>query len=153
MKEVVDSETGEVKLEKVQGEPVDSLYKVRFDKYSTAWEKDKFQNESTLKGEESWANDVLRLQGYLFLNDVYDRLGLPRTKHGQIVPRLCETVEEKKLAVLSKSILRASCHTSWRAESINKGERRKIFCLFFIGGNLHAVCVSQHSNSIRYRAS
>ena len=66
MKEVVDSETGEVKLEKVQGEPVDSLYKVRFDKYSTAWEKDKFQNESTLKGEESWANDVLRLQGYLF---------------------------------------------------------------------------------------
>ena len=90
MKEVVDSETGEVKLEKVQGEPVDSLYKVRFDKYSTAWEKDKFQNESTLKGEESWANDVLRLQGYLFLNDVYDRLGLPRTKHGQIVGWLFE---------------------------------------------------------------
>ncbi len=85
VKETVDPETGEVTTTKVQGEPVASLYQVRFDEYSTAWEKDKFQNEATLRCEESWANDKLRLQGYLFLNDVYDRLGLPRTKHGQIV--------------------------------------------------------------------
>lgn len=78
-------ENGIEVYEKTQGEPVDSLYKVRFDKYSTCWEKDKFQNESTLRSEENWANDMLRLQGYLFLNDVYDRLGLPRTKAGQIV--------------------------------------------------------------------
>lgn len=94
-KEVIDGceviqngvdENGEPIYEKSQGEPVnDSLYKVRFDNYSTCWEKDKFQNESTLRSEECWANDRLRLQGYLFLNDVYDRLGLPRTKAGQIV--------------------------------------------------------------------
>lgn len=82
---IVDPDTGEVTIEKVQGEPVDSLYKVRFDRYSTAWEKDKFQNESTLRSEENWANDRLRLQGYVFLNDIYDRLGLPKTKAGQIV--------------------------------------------------------------------
>lgn len=84
--ESVNPVTGEVTITKVQGEPVDtSLYQVRFDKYSTAWEKDKFQNESTLRSEENWANDRLRLQGYIFLNDIYDRLGLPRTKVGQIV--------------------------------------------------------------------
>ena len=78
-------EDGVVTYEKTHGEPIDSLYKVRFDKYSPCWEKDKFQNEATLRSEENWANDILRVQGYLFLNDVYDRLGLPRTKAGQIV--------------------------------------------------------------------
>lgn len=38
-----------------------------------------------LKAQESYANDMLQAQGYLFLNDVYDKLGLPRTKAGQIV--------------------------------------------------------------------
>ena len=84
-REVVDQETGEVTIEKVQGEPVNGLYQVRFDRYATAWEKDKFQNETTLRSEENWANDRLRLQGYVFLNDIYDRLGIPRTKVGQIV--------------------------------------------------------------------
>jgi len=85
-REVVDSETGEVIIEKYQVEAVDtSCYKVRFDRYATAWEKDKFQNECTLRSEENWANDKLRLQGYLFLNDVFERLGLPKTKTGQIV--------------------------------------------------------------------
>lgn len=82
----VDPETGEVTIEKYQGEPVDtSVYQVRFDEYSTVWEKDKYQNEMTLKCEENWANDKLRIDGFVFLNDVYDRLGLPRTRTGQIV--------------------------------------------------------------------
>ena len=78
--------TPKVVEEKVQGDPVEtSPYKFRFDKYSINWEKDKFQNQCTLISEENWANDVLSLQGYLFLNDVLDRLGIPRTKAGQIV--------------------------------------------------------------------
>ena len=82
----VDPETGELTVEKYQGEPIDtSVYQVRFDEYSTVWEKDKFQNEMTLKCEENWANDKLKIDGFVFLNDVYDRLGLPRTRTGQIV--------------------------------------------------------------------
>ncbi len=90
-REKIDPETGEVTIEKYQGEPVSTdIYKSRFDRYSSVWEKDKFQNESTLRGEQNWANDKLRLQGYLFLNDVYDRLGLPPTYEGQIVGWLAE---------------------------------------------------------------
>lgn len=33
----------------------------------------------------SYANQILQLNGYLFLNDVYEMLGLPKTKAGQVV--------------------------------------------------------------------
>lgn len=79
----INPETGEMTME--QGVPVDGLYTARFDEYSTSWEKDRFQNECTLRSEESWANNMLRLRGYVFLNEIYDRLGLTPTKAGQIV--------------------------------------------------------------------
>lgn len=84
-REVVDPETGEVSIEKYQGEPVKDLYQFRFDKYSTAWEKDKFQNEATLRAVENWSNDILRLRGYIFLNEILDRLSLPALPEGQLV--------------------------------------------------------------------
>lgn len=49
------------------------------------WEKDAEHNLWFLKQQQNWANDKLRAQGYLFLNDVYDMLGIPRTKAGQVV--------------------------------------------------------------------
>lgn len=86
VKENIDPVTGEVTIEKVQGTPVEELYTFRFDdQNAAAWEKDKFQNECTLRAEESWANDMLRLQGYVFLNDVLKRLGIEPTQAGQIV--------------------------------------------------------------------
>ena len=66
-------------------DPIENLYKFRFDKYSPCWETNKECNLYFINGVENWANDLLRLQGYIFLNDVLDRLGLPRTKAGQIV--------------------------------------------------------------------
>ena len=38
-----------------------------------------------LKAQETYANDLLKQKGYLFLNDVYKLLGLSETKSGQIV--------------------------------------------------------------------
>lgn len=37
-----------------------------------------------LKSQQSWANDKLRIQGYLFLSDIYDALGFERTPQSQI---------------------------------------------------------------------
>ena len=49
------------------------------------WMKDAEHNLWYLKQQQNYANDLLRTKGYLFLNDVYDMLGIPRTRAGQIV--------------------------------------------------------------------
>lgn len=87
---VVDEETGKEKKVKktieVVGDPNQySDYARFFDESCAAWEKDPEYNLMFLKAEQSYANDRLRANGYLFLNDVYDRLGIPRSKAGQVV--------------------------------------------------------------------
>ena len=44
-----------------------------------------------LKNQQSWANDKLRIQGYLFLSDVYDALGFERTPQSQIAGWLMDS--------------------------------------------------------------
>lgn len=38
-----------------------------------------------LMQQQNYATEKLRHQGYLFLNDVYDMIGIPRTRAGQVV--------------------------------------------------------------------
>ncbi len=49
------------------------------------WETNNEYNLMFLKAQESYANDLLRAKKRLFLNDVYEMLGMPRTKAGQVV--------------------------------------------------------------------
>ena len=49
------------------------------------WEKIPGANALFLRGVQNWCNGRLRSQGHLFLNEVYDNLGFPRTKEGQVV--------------------------------------------------------------------
>lgn len=56
-----------------------------FDEASKNWEKNSEYNLMFLRAEQNYANDRLRARGYLFLNEVYERLGIPMTKAGQIV--------------------------------------------------------------------
>lgn len=62
-----------------------SDYAKFFDQSCRGWEKDAELNMMTLKQVQNWANDKLRRQGYLFLNDVYEALGIDKTRAGQIV--------------------------------------------------------------------
>lgn len=55
-----------------------------FDASSPAWCSDMLFNQQFLRAQGNWANDVLRSRGHIFLNDVYDALGLSRTKLGAI---------------------------------------------------------------------
>ena len=56
-----------------------------FDDGCTGWTKDPEFNLMFLKDQQRYANDLLKSKGHLFLNEVYDMLGIPRTQAGQVV--------------------------------------------------------------------
>lgn len=56
-----------------------------FDDGCAGWDKDSEYNLMFLRHQQNHANELLRSKGYLFLNDVYDMLGIPRTRAGQVV--------------------------------------------------------------------
>ena len=62
-----------------------SIYARFFDEDNPHWNFDPERNLMFLKQVEVIANTKLRTQGYLFLNDVYEMLGLERSKAGQLV--------------------------------------------------------------------
>lgn len=88
-KTVIDEETGKEKKVKETIEVADidenSQYAKWFDEASRFWEKNAELNLMFLRCQQNYANDKLRSQGYLFLNDVYDMLDITRTKAGQCV--------------------------------------------------------------------
>ncbi|MBO5319039.1 MAG: hypothetical protein J6B01_04425 [Ruminococcus sp.] len=62
-----------------------SNYARIFDDGCVGWCKDPEYSLMFLKMQEQYANDILRAKGHIFLNDVYDLLGIPHSKAGQIV--------------------------------------------------------------------
>ena len=60
-------------------------YTYLFNDKSVAWMRDYESNKFFLLRQQDYANEKLKKFGYLFLNDVLDMLGLPRTKAGQVV--------------------------------------------------------------------
>ena len=62
-----------------------SMYARWFNETCKGWSKDAELNRMFLETQQRFANERLKAQGYLFLNDVYDMLGMPRTKKGCIV--------------------------------------------------------------------
>lgn len=62
-----------------------SEYAKIFDEYNRNWKNNPNSNLLFLRSQQRYATDLLRLQGYLFLNDVYEMLGFDPTKEGQVV--------------------------------------------------------------------
>ena len=62
-----------------------SEYARFFDDGCTGWTKDPEYNLMFLRNQQRYANDLLQSKGHLFLNEVYDLLGIPRSKAGQVV--------------------------------------------------------------------
>lgn len=89
IEETVIDENGEEKKIKTTVDTIDpdtvSDYARFFDAASPYWEKDSEYNLMFLKSQQKYANDLLKAQGYLFLNDVYKALGIDQTKAGQVV--------------------------------------------------------------------
>lgn len=53
-----------------------------YDDGCNGWTKDAGANKLFLIKQQSWANEKLKNQGHLFLNDVYQMLGFPKTALG-----------------------------------------------------------------------
>lgn len=89
IEETVTNEDGTESVTKktvnVSGLDAYSDYAKFFDESCVGWSKDPEQNLFFLKRQQDYANEKLKSNGYLFLNDVYDMIGIQRTKAGQCV--------------------------------------------------------------------
>ena len=61
-----------------------SCYGFKFDERCAGWSENRETNVYFLRYQQNYANELLRTRGHLFLNEVYDMLGAPRTKLGQV---------------------------------------------------------------------
>lgn len=89
IEEITVNEKGKEKIVKKNVEVVDpnttSDYARFFDNGCAGWEKDSEYNLMFLRRQQDYANEKLRSKGHLFLNEVYDMLGIHRTKAGNVV--------------------------------------------------------------------
>lgn len=71
-------------VEVVDPNAVHSIYSVVFCEGNSGWTRNAELNKVFLIQQQNYANDKLRLNGILTLNEVYDMIGAPRTAYGQI---------------------------------------------------------------------
>ena len=82
--EIVD-EKGKKKTVTRVAQGVPSIYARFFDEGSSSWQKEPEYNLIFLRARQNWANDLLQARGHVFLNEVYDMMGIQRSKAGSVV--------------------------------------------------------------------
>lgn len=83
--ELVDPETKKKKQVTRIAPGEVSGYARFFDQFSPSWSKDPEVNLFFLKCQQNYCNDLLKARGHVFLNEVYDRLGMERSQAGAVV--------------------------------------------------------------------
>lgn len=82
----VKDEEGNKELLPVVGDPNKySPYARLFDEYNVNWEKNAELNKLFVTCQQTHANNLLISRGHIFLNEVYDLLGLERSQAGSVV--------------------------------------------------------------------
>lgn len=81
----ITDEKGKKQIVTRVGNEDPSIYARFFDPLSASWSKEPEYNLIFLKCQQNYANDLLRSRGHVFLNEVYDMLGIPRSKAGAVV--------------------------------------------------------------------
>ena len=62
-----------------------SIYARFFDDLCSSWSRTPEFNHLFLRCQQNYANDLLRSRGHIFLNEVYDMVGIERSKAGAVV--------------------------------------------------------------------
>lgn len=133
---VIDEKGKEKKVKKtINAVNPDNIsdYAKFFDDGCIGWEKDPELNLVFLKKQQAWANELLRSKGHLFLNEVYDMLGIPRTKAGQVVGWI---YDEKN--PVGDNFVDFGIYDTNRLENVNfvNGYERTILLDFNVDGNI-----------------
>jgi hypothetical protein len=82
----VNEETGELASRIIATDAPGSPYKRFYDQDSSRnWSQDPQMNMLFLRTVQNWCNDRLKARGHLFLNEVYQELGLSHTPPGAVV--------------------------------------------------------------------
>ena len=76
-----------------------SKYAVFFDSSCPLWSKDRESNEKLLREIETYYNELFKARGYVFLRDIYEKLGVGVTKESIVVGwhRRSSLIEEKPI--------------------------------------------------------
>lgn len=89
IEETVVDEKGKEKTVKNTVEVADpsslGYYTYVFDETASGWQRDAEDNKFFLLRQQDYANEKLKAKGHLFLNEVLDMVGIPRTRAGQTV--------------------------------------------------------------------
>lgn len=82
-----DGKTHKVKKTKMSADDgtAPSVYARFFDETCQQWTKTPEYNFMFLHAQEDYFNNMLRARGHVFLNEVYDALGIPRSQAGTVV--------------------------------------------------------------------
>lgn len=88
--QIVDPETGEVKEEQkefltYEGNKLSRYARIFDEVGSNQWTPSADHNRAFLLMEQNFFNERIKTRGYIFLNEVYERLGFRPTKAGSIV--------------------------------------------------------------------
>lgn len=137
IEETVTDENGKETTVKKTIDVVDpndiSDYARFFDDGCIGWEKDAEHNLFFLKQQQNWANERLKKRGYLFLNEVYEMLGIRVTRAGQQVGWIYDKNDPNKDNFVDFGIYNANRPST--RDFVN-GYERTILLDFNVDGNI-----------------
>lgn len=112
-----------------------SDYSRIFDEYCLGWRKDAEYNLMFVRQVQNWANDKLKTQKFLYLNDVYEMLGFPKTKAGQVVGWIYDETGELGIGDNYIDFGIYDLHDERKRDFVN-GRERSVVLDFNVDGNI-----------------
>ena len=112
-----------------------SEYARIFDETCPGWDREPDYNRQFLILRQNEANEKLKARGHLFLNEVYDMLGFPRSKAGQVVGWVYDNNNPKAAGDNYVDFGIFDVHRE-RARAFMNGYEKSIILDFNVDGNI-----------------
>lgn len=111
-----------------------SIYSRFFDEISSNWSPVRHQNQFFVQAQQNYANDLLNARGHVFLNEVYDMLGLERSKEGSVVGWLKGNPDGD--GYIDFGVFRKNTAGVFEAQRFVNGEEKSVLLDFNVDGTI-----------------